>query len=39
MISLAEVRLWGKTIGAIQWDNAKQCGVFEYAPEFFRSKQ
>lgn len=37
MISLAEVRLWGKTIGAIQWDNAKQCGVFEYAPEFLRS--
>lgn len=37
MISLAEVRLWGRTIGAIQWDNAKQLGVFEYAPEFLRS--
>lgn len=37
MISLAEVRLWGKTIGAIQWDGVKQLGVFEYAPEFLRS--
>ena len=37
MISLAEVQLWGKTIGAIQWDDAKQLGVFEYAPEFLRS--
>lgn len=37
MISLAEVRLWGKTIGAIQWDNARQLGVFEYTPEFLRS--
>jgi serine/threonine-protein kinase HipA len=37
MISLAEVQLWGRTIGAVQWDNQRQLGVFEYAPEFLRS--
>jgi len=37
MISLAEVQLWGRTIGAVQWDSGRQIGVFEYAPEFLRS--
>ena len=37
MISLAEVQLWGRTIGAVQWDNERQLGVFEYSPEFLRS--
>ncbi len=37
MISLAEVQLWGRTIGAVQWDSVRQLGVFEYAPEFLRS--
>ena len=37
MISLAEVRLWGRTIGAVQWDESRQLGVFEYTPEFLRS--
>ena len=37
MISLAEVQLWGRTIGAVQWNSVRQLGVFEYAPEFLRS--
>jgi len=37
VISLAEVQLWGKTIGAVEWDNAQAIAAFEYAPEFLRS--
>ncbi|MDF1763708.1 MAG: type II toxin-antitoxin system HipA family toxin [Oleibacter sp.] len=37
MISLAEVRLWGNTIGAVQWDTATALGVFEYSPSFLSS--
>jgi serine/threonine-protein kinase HipA len=34
---LAEVRLWGRRIGAVGWDQARQCASFEYAPEFVGS--
>ena len=34
---LAEVRLWGRRIGAVGWDQAGQCASFEYAPEFVGS--
>lgn len=34
---LAEVRLWGKRIGAVGWDTSRQCANFEYAPEFIGS--
>ena len=37
MISVAEVRLWGITIGAVQWDAQRQLGFFEYAKPFLRS--
>lgn len=37
MISVAEVRLWGVTIGAVQWDAQRQLGFFEYAKPFLRS--
>ena len=37
MITLAEVRLWGRTIGAVEWNNDTATGAFEYAPEFLRS--
>lgn len=34
---LAEVRLWGRRIGAVGWDAGRQCANFEYAPEFVGS--
>ncbi|NKB88493.1 MAG: type II toxin-antitoxin system HipA family toxin [Acidobacteria bacterium] len=33
-MSLAEVRLWGETIGAVRWDADQELGFFEYTPEF-----
>lgn len=34
MNSIAEVRLWGRTIGAIMLDEGKDVAVFEYDPQF-----
>ena len=28
---LAEVVLWGTTIGAVSWDQMKGCATFEYS--------
>lgn len=33
----AEVRLWGRTIGAVTWLEDKEIGVFQYAREFLKS--
>ncbi|MGM0561153.1 MAG: type II toxin-antitoxin system HipA family toxin [Pseudomonadota bacterium] len=33
-MSDASVRLWGREIGAVSWDDERGLGVFEYAPEF-----
>lgn len=33
----AEVRLWGRQIGAVVWDEAREIGVFEYEPSFLAS--
>lgn len=37
MSTLAEVRLWGRTIGAVQWEEGAALATFEYAPEFLGS--
>ncbi len=36
-MSLAEVKLWGRTIGAVSWDAERELGFFEYADDFARS--
>jgi serine/threonine-protein kinase HipA len=36
-MSLAEVKLWGRTIGAVAWDAAAQVARFEYDPQFRQS--
>ncbi len=36
-MTVAEVRLWGKTIGAVSWDENTQLANFEYQPEFIGS--
>jgi serine/threonine-protein kinase HipA len=33
----ATVHLWGRQIGAVLWDAARQVGAFEYTPEFVGS--
>lgn len=37
MSSLAEVRLWGRTIGAVLLADGRETAVFEYDPAFARS--
>ena len=37
MSSLAEVRLWGRTIGAVSLEDGADVAAFEYAPDFVGS--
>ena len=36
-MTLAEVKLWGRTIGAVSWDESIGLAAFEYAPSFLNS--
>lgn len=36
-MTVAEVRLWGKAIGAVSWDENIQLANFEYQPDFISS--
>ncbi|MCX4190281.1 type II toxin-antitoxin system HipA family toxin [Methylophaga sp. OBS3] len=36
-LDLIEVKLWGKTVGAIQWDNHERIANFNYDDEFIAS--
>ena len=36
-MSTAEVRMWGRTIGAVSWNESAQIGEFQYDPGFARS--
>ena len=36
-MTVAEVRLWGRTIGAVSWDEDRGVANFEYHPAFLRS--
>ncbi len=33
-MSLAEVTLWGASVGFVAWDPDRECDVFEYSPDF-----
>ncbi len=37
MTTLAEVKLWGSTIGAVSLEDGSDVAAFEYAPEFMKS--
>ncbi|RLA19077.1 MAG: type II toxin-antitoxin system HipA family toxin [Gammaproteobacteria bacterium] len=37
MQNLAEVRLWGRLVGALAYDPRSKIGTFEYAPEWIKS--
>lgn len=34
---IAEVRLWGRRIGAVSWRDDRDCAAFQYDPDFARS--
>jgi serine/threonine-protein kinase HipA len=36
-MTTAEVKLWGKTIGAVSWDKEAARGNFQYDPDFLKS--
>lgn len=36
-MTIAEVRLWGKSIGAVSWDESAGLAHFEYEPDFIHS--
>ena len=36
-MTVANVKLWGRTIGAVSWDDDRQLAHFEYAPAFIDS--
>ncbi len=33
-MTIAEVKLWGRRIGAVTWDDAARLASFEYDPQF-----
>ena len=37
MVDVAEVKIWGKLVGAIQWDESQQLGYFEYDSKFIEN--
>jgi serine/threonine-protein kinase HipA len=38
MNTLAQVNLWGRTIGAVSWDDKRGYAAFEYQRDFIRSR-
>ncbi len=34
---MARVQLWGRVIGAVLWDDGRDCAAFQFDPEFVRS--
>jgi len=36
-MTVAEVKLWGKSIGAVSWSESAGLAHFEYAPDFIYS--
>jgi serine/threonine-protein kinase HipA len=36
-VTNAKVKLWGRTVGAVSWDESRALGVFEYNPKFLSS--
>ncbi len=37
MVDVAEIKLWGKLLGAVRWDALEQFASFEFAPTFRHS--
>jgi serine/threonine-protein kinase HipA len=36
MVDVAEVKIWGELVGAVQWNEQQKLASFEYAPDFIR---
>jgi serine/threonine-protein kinase HipA len=37
MVEVAQIRIWGKLVGAIRWDAQQQLGSFQYHPDFLKT--
>ncbi|MBZ0200456.1 MAG: type II toxin-antitoxin system HipA family toxin [Ignavibacteriaceae bacterium] len=37
MVNVAEVKIWGKLVGAIRWDESQQLGYFQYDSKFIQN--
>ncbi len=36
MVDVAEVKMWGELVGAVQWNDQQKLASFEFSPEFIR---
>ncbi len=36
MVDVAEVKIWGELVGAVQWNDQQKLASFEFSPEFIR---
>lgn len=37
MVDAAEIKIWGKSVGAVRWDESQQLGYFEYNSKFIQN--
>jgi len=37
MVDVAEVKIWGQLMGAVQWNDQQKLASFEYAPDFLNN--
>ncbi len=38
MVDAAEIKLWGKLVGAVRWDAQQQLATFQYSPAFLKKE-
>lgn len=38
MVDAAEIKLWGKLVGAVRWDAQQQLATFQYSPTFLQKE-
>ena len=36
MVDVAEIKLWGELVGAVQWDDLRKTASFQYSPAFIK---
>ena len=36
MVDVAEIKIWGKFLGAVRWDENRQLASFQYSPDFIK---
>jgi len=36
MVDVAEIKIWGELVGAVQWNDQQKLAVFEFSPDFIK---